>query len=525
MRVFARRGMVASPHYLATGTGVSVLRRGGSAVDAAIAVNAVLAVVTPYVCGLGGDLFAMIYAAKDARLTGLNASGRAPGEATPDRVAEYAGASTMPQRGPLTITAPGCVDGWATLHARYGRLPWSELFADAVTYARDGFPVSGEFARAIGVQAEILDPRTPARATFLPGGEAPNEGQVVAQPRLARTLETIATEGRDAFYVGEIGREIARAVRDTGGLLSTDDLAAHTSDWVEPLSITYRDATVYELPPNSQGIIALLMLGILNAVDGELLRESEERWIHLLAEAARLAYRDRAAHLTDLSHMAIDPVALISSTYLAQRAALMGERASNNAPSGTPGDTVYLCTADEDGNLVSLIESNFMGIGSGVMGGETGVMLQNRGAWFSLSPTHHNVIAPGKRTLHTLMPGMAFRGDQPWLVFGTMGGSMQAQIHVQLLSRMIDWSMALDLALDAPRFDAVPVLGGNEPQLRMEDRFPAEVLADLRARGHAIEMVPSYSSSMGHAHAIQVLEGRGYLGASDPRTQSLALGY
>lgn len=523
MRVLGTGGMVACPQYLATGAGVNILRRGGSAVDAAIATNAVLAVVLPYLCGIGGDLFAIVRAGGE--LYGLNSSGRAPSAATRERVAELAGGESMPAHGPLPITVPGCVDGWGRLHARFGRLPLAEVLSDAIRYAEDGFPVSAEFSAAIARSERILHPDTPARETFLPGGEAPAEGTIFRQPRLADTLRRIAAEGPEAYYRGEIGREIARAVQEVGGLLTAEDIAAHEAEWVEPLSLQYRDVTIYELPPNSQGVVALLMLNILQHLPPGEIRVGGERLIHLVAEAARLAYADREAHLTDRTAMRIAPEDLLTEKYGRERAALIGDHVRGPTSAGEPGGTIYLCTADEDGNLVSLIESNYMGIGSGVMGGETGIMLQNRGAWFSLDRDHINVIAPRKRTLHTLMPGMAFRGDRPWLVFGTMGGSMQPQIHVELLLGLIDLGMPLDEALAAPRFDAVTGSGPEGPSLLMEDRFPREVIAALRRRGHTVSLTAPFTGQMGHAHAIEILDNGAYLGASDPRTDSLALGY
>jgi gamma-glutamyltranspeptidase/glutathione hydrolase len=518
--------MVASPHYLATGAGLNILRRGGSAVDAAIATNAVLAVVTPYLCGIGGDLFAQVYTAADRTLAGLNGSGRAPREATPERVRELAGGVSVPARGPLPITVPGCVEAWGKLHERYGRLLLRDLLADAITYARDGFPVTANFARAMSLSASFLHPDTPARETFLPGGQPPVEGQIVVQSRIARTLETIAAEGPAAYYRGPIADEIARSVRAVGGLLSIEDLAEHHSDWVEPLSVSYRGVTIHELPPNSQGMIALQILNILERLSAEPIRHGGAEYVHLLAEAARLAHADRARYVTDPLHMSVQVSALLSDRYADDRACLIGQEATALAPAGTPGDTIYLCTADGDGNLVSLIESNFMGIGSGVMAGETGIMLQNRGHWFSLDPGDANVIAPGKRTMHTLMPGMAFKGDQPWLVFGSMGGSTQAQIHVELLTRKIDQRLPVDQTISAPRFDAV--VGINDkgyPLIRMEDRFSPEVLGDLQRRGHCIQLLEPFSSAVGHAHMIELLDNGAYAGAADPRADSLALGY
>jgi gamma-glutamyltranspeptidase/glutathione hydrolase len=307
--------------------------------------------------------------------------------------------------------------------------------------------------------------------------------------------------------------------------MTLQDLAEHHSDWVEPLSTRYRDVTVYDLPPNSQGIVALLMLSILQHLPEEALRVGEAEYVHLVAEVARLAYADREAYLTDIDHMAIPPAALLDPEYARRRAAEVGERAAPRVQPGSPGDTIYLCTADGEGNLVSLIESNFMGIGSGVMGGETGVMLQNRGAWFSLQPDHANVIAPRKRTMHTLMPGMAFRGGQPWLVFGTMGGSAQAEINVQLLARIVDQGMAVDEALAAPRFDAVVGADAEgRPVLLLESGFSEQTVEELRKRDHGVTVLET-RAGLGHAHAIQLLGDGVYVGAADPRTHSLALGY
>jgi gamma-glutamyltranspeptidase/glutathione hydrolase len=328
------------------------------------------------------------------------------------------------------------------------------------------------------------------------------------------------------YYRGWIAEEFVRSFRAIGGLISRDDLAEHRSDWVEPLSITYRGTTIYELPPNSQGMVALMMLNILQHLPEEPMAEGGEEYVHLLAEVARLAYADRENYVTDPDHMRIAPQELLSDDYARQRAELIQDRAADRVMAGTPGGTIYLCTADGEGNLVSLIESNFMGIGSGVMAGETGIMLQNRGAWFSLDPDHCNVIGPRKRTMHTLMPGMAFRDGNPWLVFGTMGGSMQSQIHVELLTRLIDQGMQVDEAVDAPRFDAVIGEDGQgRPALVMEGRFPPEVVDALRERGQGVQVVEPYTSMMGHSHAIELIGDGVYVGASDPRSEGLALGY
>ncbi|MGH2448717.1 MAG: gamma-glutamyltransferase [Chloroflexota bacterium] len=523
MRRLGERGMVASPHYLATQAGVHILRSGGNAIDAALAVNSVLAVVTPYLCGLGGDLFAMVYDAKSKSLTGLNASGWAPLEATLERVRELAG-GTMPERGPLSVTVPGCAAGWGALHHRFGKLPLDQILADALYYARSGFPAGTIFGRAMERSAAFFQQGTPAAETFLPGERPPAEGELLVQPRLARTLATISKEGPEAFYRGAIAEEVVRSVRALGGLLSLSDLQEYQPEWVEPLSIDYRDVQVFELPPNSQGVIALLALTILRQLPAERLREADADYVHLLAECTRLAYADRDAYVTDPDHMRITPEDLLSAEYGKQRAALVGDRVTARTKPGEPGGTAYMCAADADRNLVSLIESNYIGVGSGVMAGETGVMLQNRGAWFSLHRHHANAIAPRKRTMHTLMPAMAFRRERPWLVFGTMGGSTQPQIHIQLLTRLVDQGMPLDEAIAAARFDAAA--GSDEagkPVIQLEPGIGEGVAAELAGRGHAVRELES--RTIGHAQAIEILPEGTYLGVADPRTESLALGY
>jgi gamma-glutamyltranspeptidase/glutathione hydrolase len=321
-----------------------------------------------------------------------------------------------------------------------------------------------------------------------------------------------------------VGHELVRSVRAIGGLIALQDLAEHTSSWVEPLSAQYRDVVVYELPPNSQGMVALMMLTMLRYLPEGPIRAGGAAYVHVLAEVARLAYSDREKYLTDPDHMVVEPAELLDEEYNRQRAALVRDEARAGTLASSRGDTIYLCTADGDGNLVSLIESNYMGIGSGVMAGETGIMLQNRGAWFSLDPNHANVIAPRKRTMHTLMPAMAFKDQRPWLVFGTMGASAQPQIHVQLLTHLLDQGMELDNALAAPRFDAV--VGSDEngqPFIEVEAGFPAETIEELGRCGHAVKSIAPFT--IGHAHAIQVSENGVYIGAADPRTDSLAMGY
>ncbi|HEX8919449.1 MAG TPA: gamma-glutamyltransferase [Chloroflexota bacterium] len=523
MKAFGLRGMVASPHYLATAAGVAVLRRGGNAVDAAIATNSVLAVVAPEKCGIGGDLFAMVFTRRDGHLQGINGSGKAAHSATLERVQERTGSAHMPIRGPLSVTVPGCVDAWFQLHGRYGRLEMTDILQDAISYAANGFAATNQLARALTLSESFLHPSMPARATFWTDGAAPTEGTVIRQPALADSLRKIARGGAAEFYKGSIAREIAASLQAIGGLLDEEDLSTHESQWVKPIKAPYRGVDVFELPPNSQGLAALIALRLLDGIPRRRLAEGGDCAVHVMSEALRLAYADRDAYMTDVDHMRVAPAAFLEREYIEARASCMGERAAPDAVPGIPGDTAYMCAADENGNLVSLIQSNFMGVGSGVMAGSTGIMLQNRGAMFSLDPDHSNAIAPGKRTLHTLMPAMAFKAKQPWLVFGTMGGSAQAQIHVQILSHLLDQDRQIDDAIDLPRFEITADAAGK-PLLVMESRFSPEVIDALRTRGYAVELAGPYDSRMGHAHAIEVWNQGVFAGAADPRTHGLALG-
>ncbi|HET7134049.1 MAG TPA: gamma-glutamyltransferase [Gammaproteobacteria bacterium] len=538
--VMGPRGMVATSQPLATGIGVDVLRRGGSAVDAAIAANAALGLMEPTGCGIGGDLFAIVRDGETGALSGLNASGRSPRGLTRERL-EAMGLAAIPDRGPLSVSVPGAVDGWFELHARYGKLPFGELLAPAIGYARDGFPVSpviaGEWER--GSRAVLHSPGF--AAVFLPRGRAPRAGEMHANPGLAAAYERLAAEGRDAFYRGPIAAAIEDYLGANGGFIARDDLAAHRSEWVEPVSSTYRGWQVLELPPNGQGIAVLEMLNLLEGFDLASLEWGGAEHLHLVVEAKKLAFEDRARYYADPAFTAVPVAELISKDYAARRRSAIDPRSAARAPSfGDPaqlrgGDTVYLAAADARGNMVSLIQSNYLGFGSGMTIERFGFGLQSRGSSFALERGHPNVYEPGKRPFHTIIPGFAVGpprngGAQALLAFGVMGAAMQPQGHVQVLSNMIDFGMNLQEAGDAPR---VRHEGSTEPtggeRLRdggvvyAEPGFAAEALDGLRALGHRVDT--AVGGAFGGYQAV-LRDGAGvYHGASESRKDGHAAGY
>jgi gamma-glutamyltranspeptidase/glutathione hydrolase len=507
-------GCVASPHYLASAAGLAVLASGGNALDAAVATNLTLGVVTPYHCGYGGDLFAIVW--KDGRIAAYNGSGRAPSAATPEAVrAALGGACQMPYLGPQTVTVPGAVEGWFALLDRFGTRSFAELAARALAYARDGFELTRKASESLQRTRAIFTKSPEWQAIY--GAAA--EGAVLRQPALARTIETLAREGPDAYYRGPIGGSIAGHLRSLGGLMAETDLAAHRGDWVQPLRGRFGDVEILELPPNSQGVTVLEALAIVEAT-GSLPPDGADRQ-HLLIEAMKLALADRNEHVGDPATMRMAPERLFDPGWATQRASRIDPaRAAAPEPErDSPGDTVYLCAADRDGMLVSLIQSNYAGFGSGVTVPEWGINLQNRATFFSLDPGHVNAIGPGKRTLHTLIPAMAFRDGKPWLVFGTMGGDGQAQTHLQLLVMIVGDGWDIQRAIDAPRWMVSP----RDWSVTAESRFGPEVLQDLQERGHVIAVTGAFDPILGHAHAIQVTEG-GYAGATDPRAEGAVLG-
>ena len=531
--VYAPHGMVATSQPLATQAGLDVLRAGGSAVDAAIAANAVLGLVEPTGNGLGGDLFAIVWDAETKKLHGLNASGRSPRSLTLEEF-EKRGLDSVPPYGPLPVSVPGCADGWFELHGRFGKLPMSRVLAPAIGYARDGFPLSELIAYYWGLSVPRLSRFDGFAEIFTLDGRAPETGETFRNPALANTLESLARDGRDAFYKGEIARTIDRYIREQGGFLSYDDMAAHRSEWVEPVSTNYRGYDVWELPPNGQGIAALQILNLLEAHDVAAMGFGSADYLHLLIEAKKLAFADRAKFYAD-PDFADQPVAeLISKRYAAERGqAIDMRRAARSVEAGNPaldeGDTIYLATADAAGNMVSLIQSNYRGMGSGMTPPGLGFILQDRGELFSLEAGHANVYAPGKRPFHTIIPAFVTKDGEPWLAFGVMGGATQPQGHVQVVVNLIDFGMNLQEAGDAPR---IVHFGSSQPTGEMmedggvvhaESGIPYETLRELMKRGHRVELaVGPYG---GYQAVARDLDHGSWMGASESRKDGQAAGY
>jgi gamma-glutamyltranspeptidase/glutathione hydrolase len=522
----ATHGVVAAPHYLAAQAGLDLLKAGGNALDAAIAASATLQVVYPQLCGLGGDVFMLLYDAGSRQLYGLNGSGRSARVATIERYLAL-GFDAMPGYGLHSITVPGCADGWAQAAQRFGRLGLARALAPAIAYAEEGFPVGPGLHAALVRMDALPHTHRSFRTHFMAGDTIPATGSIMRRPELASTLRQIAEGGPEAFYRGAVAERIAAFFAGEGGLITLDDLAAHTSDWVTPLAVPFAGLEVYELPPNTQGVTALQMLGI---VDGLALGDDPlgPETVHLEVEAKKLAFADRAAHLTDGAHMKLDPRALIAPEYLAARRAQLDARRAQPsvAPGSFMGDTIYLCAADGAGNAVSLIQSNYRGFGSGLVVDGTGIVLQNRGAYFSLDPEAANALAPGKRTLHTLIPSLALRDGQPAVVFGTMGGDGQPQTHLQVYAALARYGRNIQAAIEQPRWVHGVEQPGEGETLRLERRFPAETVAVLRAKGHHVQLVEAYDSVMGHAQGITFDHANGVLGGgADPRAEGAAVGW
>ncbi len=522
----ACHGMVAAPHYLAAQAGLDVLKAGGNAVDAAIAANAVLQVVYPFVVGLGGDLFMLLYDARTGQVHGLNASGRSAREATIERY-QSLGYSTMPRFGVHSVTVPGCPDGWGRVSERFGRLGLARSLAPAIAYAEEGFPVGPGLHRALTFMSADARTHRSFREHFMQDGTIPSVGSIARAPALGRTLRAIAEHGPETFYQGAVAEHIAAFFSREGGLITMEDLAAHQSDWVLPVSVPFANLDIYELPPNTQGITALQMLGMLDELplgDGPLTPQT----VHLAVEAKKLAFADRDAYLTDPVHMSSNPARLVAPDYLRQRRAQIDpEHAQPSAiPGGFTGDTIYLCAADSDGNAVSLIQSNYMGFGSGLVVDGTGIVLQNRGAYFSLNPAAANALAPSKRTLHTLIPSLAMRDGRPAMIFGTMGGDGQPSTHLQVYTAVARFGLNIQAAIELPRWVHGAEEQGEGEVLRMESRFPAATVSELQVRGHAVREIGPWDSQVGHAQGIVIDTETGvFHGGADPRAEGIAAGW
>jgi gamma-glutamyltranspeptidase/glutathione hydrolase len=517
----ATNGMVASPHELATAAGLAALRDGGTALDAVIAANAVLTVVYPDQTSIGGDCFVIYHEAETGRLHGLNGSGRAPAAADPEAL-RAAGHEGMPQRGIDSVTVPGTIAAWETAASRFGRLGLDRLLAPAIGYARDGFPVSPALSQRLAASHALLWEHNALRSVFLSNGELPRPGERLRQPQLADTLELIARDGAEPFYRGAIAEAIVATAKGLGGCFTLDDLASHQCDWVEPLVTDYRGLTVAELPPNSQGMTALIELNLVEQTDLDTDWGSAEH-LHPLIEAKKLAFSVRDTVLTDPTAVSADVDHLISKAFAGE---LWRDYDPSHAQAGAGslvGDTVYVCAVDRDGNGASLIQSIYQSFGSCVVAEGTGVVLQNRGAYFSLDAGHPNCLAGGKRSAHTLMPAMLLREGELVGPIGTQGGDVQAQVHLQLITDLVDFAQEPQAAIDAPRWVSV---GEGTAAVFLEDRFPAATYDGLAARGHDVRPVSTWEPTFGHAQMIVRDSERGVLhGGADPRADGLALGY
>ncbi|MDX1387610.1 MAG: gamma-glutamyltransferase [Acidobacteriota bacterium] len=533
--VYARNGMVASAHPVASRIGVEILQQGGNAVDAAIAVNAALGFLEPTANGIGGDLFAIVWDAGSGRLYGLNGSGRSPRVLTADKVRPHANRDgTIPLYSPLSWSVPGTVDGWFTLHERFGKMPMSEILAPAIRAAREGEPVPQVIAAAWARAESIFGDKPGFAPTFLPDGHAPAVGEVFRNPDLAKSLELIAREGRDAFYEGTIAEAIVAFSEANGGFFTMEDLAEHTSDWVDPVSTTFRGVELWELPPNGQGIAALQILNILESFDLEAMgRDSADFW-HVMVEAKKLAYEDRARFYADMDFVDVPVAGLISKEYGRERAKLIDmKRAARRIEPGNPrlgqGDTTYLTVGDKDGNMVSLIQSNYTGFGSGYVVEGWGFGLQDRGGLFNLDPDSPNYLEPGKRPFHTIIPAFVTRDGKPWISFGVMGGAMQPQGHVQVLVNLLVFGMNLQEAGDAARFyhmdssQPTGTLMTNGGNLALESGVSDEIRRDLAKRGHRLVERPGYYG--GYQAVMRDPETGTYAGATESRKDGCALGY
>jgi gamma-glutamyltranspeptidase/glutathione hydrolase len=523
--VISRYGIVATEHPLASQIGATILAHGGNAVDAAVAANAAMGLVGPMANGIGGDMFALVYEAKSGKLHGLNASGWSPAALSIELVKGKGFTNEMPQSGIHSVTVPGCVDGWQKLLDRFGRRKLSSVLAPAIRLAEEGFPVTEIFSDYWVSSESKLRKDPNATRVYLPNGRAPRTGEIFRNPELAWTYQQIARRGRKAFYEGEVAKRILQRSAELGGTLIADDLKKFSSEWVEPISTTYRGWTVYEIPPNGQGIAALMMLNLMENSPLEKFGHNSADALHVMIEAKKLAYADMLEHVAD-PHFSKVPVAgMLSKAYARERARLIDMTKANcNVPAGQPPpmgtDTTYLCVVDAEGNIVSYIQSNYNSFGSGVVPAGVGFALQNRGGLFSLDPKHPNALAGRKRPLHTIIPAFMTKGDVR-IAFGIMGGWNQSQAHAQFVSNIVDHRMNLQAALEAARFTKLTFEGCD---VRLESRVPSAVRAALAERGHQIELRGEFADTVGGGQAVMrdFATGINY-GASDPRKDGCAI--
>ena len=531
--VIAQHGMAATSQPLATQVALDILKKGGNAVDAAIAANATLGLVEPTGNGMGGDLFAIVWDARTQKLYGLNSSGRSPKSLTLDYFKQQ-GLKHVPSHGPLPVTVPGAVAGWFELHDRFGKLEMKEILAPAIHYAREGFPVTELIAYYWNLSVPLLQQYEGFKETFMPDGRAPRKVEIFKNPKLANTFEKIVKGGSDAFYKGDIARTIDAFMKRVGGFLSYEDMAAHTSTWVEPVSTNYRGYDVWELPPNGQGIAALQILNILEGYNIRAMGFGTTEYVHHFIEAKKLVFEDRAKFYADPAFNKIPVKELISKEYAAGRRALIDpERAAQRYDAGNPaldaGDTIYLTTADKDGNMVSLIQSNYRGMGCGLSPDGLGFIFQDRGELFDLEEGHFNTYAPGKRPFHTIIPAFITKDGKPFMSFGVMGGATQPQAHAQIVINIVDFDMNLQEAGDAAR---MLHRGSSQPTgedmtdggtVSLESGIPYQTVRELAQMGH--RMSYAFGSYGGYQAILYDVENHVYYGASESRKDGQAAGY
>ena len=528
--VMAQNGMAATSHPLATQVALDILKEGGNAIDAAIAANATLGLMEPTGCGIGGDLFAIVWNAEDQKLYGLNGSGRSPQNLTLDYFKEQ-GMDKIPAFGPLPVTVPGAVQAWCDLHERFGSKTLEEILSPAIQYARTGFPVTEVIGFYLQNAARRYQQYPNFKDTYMPDGKALEKGVVFKNPYLANTYEKIAQKGRAGFYEGEVAETIASFIQEQGGFLSSEDLKIHESEWVEPMSTNYRGYDVWELPPNGQGIAALQILNIMEGYEVADWGFGSAEYVHHFVEAKKLAFEDRAKYYADMAFNELPYEKLISKDYANERRALIQPYAARRYDAGEleQGNTIYLTVADKEGNMVSLIQSNYRGMGSGMVPPKLGFMLQDRGELFSLEEGHYNVYEPGKRPFHTIIPAFISKDGKPWISFGLMGGAMQPQGHAQIVMNLIDFEMDLQEAGDAPR---IRHTGSSQPtgeemkdggQVNLESGFDYEVIRALMYRGHKVQF--SLGGYGGYQAILWDAEKGVYYGASESRKDGQAAGY
>lgn len=530
--VIASNGMACTSQPLATQVALDILKKGGTAIDAAIAANAALGLMEPTGCGIGGDLFAIVWDAKNKKLHGLNASGRSPQSLSLQYFKEQ-GMNKIPAYGPLPVSVPGAVDGWFELHGKFGKMPMNEVLAPAIYYAENGFPVSELIAYYFNIGVRNYQRRNfpNVSETYTINGEIPQKGDIFKNPFLANTYKKIADGGRDAFYKGDIARTIATFIQEQGGFLSYEDLSSHQSEWIEPVSTNYRGYDVWELPPNGQGIAALQMLNILEAYDFQQMGFGSAEHIHYFAEAKKLVFEDRAKYYADMDFAKVPVNTLISKEYAAERRKLINDKRAGKYQAGqiSAGETIYMTVADQYGNMISLIQSNYRGMGSGMIPPALGFTLQDRGELFTLTEGQNNTYEPGKRPFHTIIPAFVTKDGKPFMSYGVMGGDFQPMGHVEIIMNMIDFGMNLQEAGDAPRIShnggSSPTgrIGTDSGEIKLESGFDYEVIRQLMRMGHRV----GFSNGIygGYQAIMYDSKNKVYYGASESRKDGQAAGY